>query len=370
MLITVVLATALAQPAPDAAELLRSTARQYRSLGPHEFIVVLEQRFERPDDNRVTRNRMHEGGADARRWVQRSLDPDNGSRVIANGETYVVFDARSNTYTERRFDPEHDAPAAFHFVRNLDRDAATARWLRRETLTVEGKPIDTQVVQTTSQREIRDGKQTTTTTVWIDAARNLVLKLEQRNRGGIPPFEWAMIHTYERARLAAPDDPALARLSPPAGARLVKELPVSQPPPHKLAGQAAPAWALPDLSGTVHSLAALRGRPVLLFFWNSRCGTSCRDWMVEVELVRRGAKGLTVLAIADGEEAALRESFAEGGYGYPCLLDVPGAVRRQYAINAPAATVLIGPDGVVRTIHEGYWRTREVVESLQALNAW
>ena len=95
-----------------------------------------------------------------------------------------------------------------------------------------------------------------------------------------------------------------ARMEPfqePSG--MLKNLPASQkaePLPTVvetwlLAPVAAPDFSLPDLRGKLWSLAALRGKPALLYFWNATCADDLQ--VLTRNHARWSAQGLQLLAI-------------------------------------------------------------------------
>jgi len=117
------------------------------------------------------------------------------------------------------------------------------------------------------------------------------------------------------------------------------------------------------------SLTALRGKPVLLFFWAHWCGDCKADEPIIARLkAEYAAKGLTVIAptqrygyAARGEEAtpqqetqyieAVRQQF------YHDLLDVSAPISednlKAYGASTTPTFVLIDRRGIVRLYHPG-----------------
>ncbi len=127
-------------------------------------------------------------------------------------------------------------------------------------------------------------------------------------------------------------------------------------------GKAAPAFRLRDGQGAEVSLAELRGRDVILYFYPRDDTPGCtkeacgfRDLWREVERL-----GATVLGVSpDGPEA--HEKFrAKYSLPFPLLCDSDHRVMEQYgawgektlygkkSIGVIRSTVWIGTDGVVR----------------------
>ena len=120
-------------------------------------------------------------------------------------------------------------------------------------------------------------------------------------------------------------------------------------------GQAAPEFDLPGHSGTV-KLSDFKGKTVYLDFWASWCGP-CRQtfpWMNDMQ-ARYSGKGLRVVGInvdqkTDDAKAFLKDNPA----GFDVAFDQAGKTPRAYAIKGMPTSMLIGPDGKVLMVHNGF----------------
>ncbi|CAN5893032.1 hypothetical protein BH11PSE8_BH11PSE8_32360 [soil metagenome] len=116
------------------------------------------------------------------------------------------------------------------------------------------------------------------------------------------------------------------------------------------ADKAVPQLDLADLDGKPWSLAALKGRPVMLNFWASWC-EPCRAEMPSLELLqtRHERDGLVVLAVNYQEAAPAIKRFLEVlPFSLPILRDPEGAVTAAWTPRVFPTTVLIDRAGVPR----------------------
>ena len=120
-----------------------------------------------------------------------------------------------------------------------------------------------------------------------------------------------------------------------------------------LGGKQAPAIAGTTLVGGRHvSLAALRGRYVLVDFFASWC-VPCQDEVPQIErylFENRGDHGVAVLGVAIDESAGDGRAFLERyGVTWPSIEDPSGAgsVSLAYGVLDPPESFLVSPRGVV-----------------------
>ncbi len=111
--------------------------------------------------------------------------------------------------------------------------------------------------------------------------------------------------------------------------------PTSTPPagPVRLEpGTPAPDFTLPDQDGTPLSLASLKGKRVVLFFYpramTPGCTTEACDFRDSLAPLQ--AAGYVVLGISRDDPATLREFRARDGLTYDLLSDPDHAVHEAY----------------------------------------
>jgi peroxiredoxin len=98
-------------------------------------------------------------------------------------------------------------------------------------------------------------------------------------------------------------------------------------------GHAAPEFQLPSLDGQTVSLAALRGRPVVIHFAATWC-PFCNAELPNLIALDRAykARGVQVLIVDINESRSKVERWArKHGVTFPVLLDADGAVAKRYA---------------------------------------
>ena len=139
------------------------------------------------------------------------------------------------------------------------------------------------------------------------------------------------------------------------------------------AGRAAPRLELTDLAGEPWSLAAFKGRAVVMNFWASWC-EPCRAEMPSLELLaqRHESDGLVVVAINYKEQVrAIRRFLEVQPVTLPILLDRDGAAAGAWTPRVFPSTVLVDRAGQPRQVVVGEldWTgaaARELVEPLLA----
>jgi len=142
----------------------------------------------------------------------------------------------------------------------------------------------------------------------------------------------------------------LARFLPSPGGS-----PVPSDAPLLAKGQPAPAIVGTTLDGTAFALASLRGRPVLVNFWDAGC-VPCRDEfpLLLEELTRHAAQNLAGVGVLFVQAPGpARDFIAQYGATWPTVEDPSGAIRGAYRVAARPQTYFIDRDGILRSIQVG-----------------
>jgi thiol-disulfide isomerase/thioredoxin len=128
------------------------------------------------------------------------------------------------------------------------------------------------------------------------------------------------------------------------------------------------------LQGGPLTMASLRGRPVLIDFWDYTCINCIRTLPYLNEWHRRySSLGLNVIGVHAPEFSFAREqgnverAVREHGITYPVVLDNDYAIWQSYANRYWPAKYLVDGEGYLRGYHHGEGAYREIEEALQGL---
>lgn len=115
-----------------------------------------------------------------------------------------------------------------------------------------------------------------------------------------------------------------------------------------LDGKVAPSLTLKTLDGQEVSLAGLRGRFVLVYYWATWCPYCGRELPSTIEQLHREYKdkGLVVLAVDMEEKPEVVAGWVKGkSLTMPILLDVDGKVNDGWGVTATPTVFLVSRDG-------------------------
>ena len=172
---------------------------------------------------------------------------------------------------------------------------------------------------------------------------------------------WGLVALVLMSAPPAADQPALVDL--------LRVLHLSTYPP----GLGLPPLSGQTATGEAVSVAALRGRVVLINFWATWCG-ECRPEMPLFEHLHQefAAQGLTVLGINVREETQRIQQYAgEWGLTYPLVMDRNGVMAKAYGVIGLPTTFVVGRDGrpVALAIGPRAWGSAAARALVQALLA-
>ncbi len=141
-------------------------------------------------------------------------------------------------------------------------------------------------------------------------------------------------------------------------------------------GAMAPDFELPDSTGASVRLSALRGNPVVIYFYPKDDTNVCtkqacafRDRLAEFDSI-----GARILGISDDSPASHAKFAAKYALPFTLLSDKGGAVRKLYGVHKRfgvipgRVTYVIGADGRIRRVYSALSESSQhVEEALRAL---
>jgi thiol-disulfide isomerase/thioredoxin len=138
------------------------------------------------------------------------------------------------------------------------------------------------------------------------------------------------------------------------------------------ARQPAPALELVRADGSRVSIAALRGRPVLVHFWATWCAPCREELPGLIDAARRFSdEGLTLLAVAVDDDWAAVNRFFAGATPAEVFRPVSRDAHRPYDVISLPDTYLFSREGrlVLRYGGARDWRADSAAEHLAAVTA-
>ena len=239
---------------------------------------------------------------------------------------------------------------------------ASAKMGGEETLEVAGRKYDCYVVEAALKQITGPGSMTVSDgmmKIWVDKKTKLTLQQTATAflEGGALPSRTEMTQRSKVVsfHLNEPVAASLFKFTPPEGAREVPEFQGPVKATADLTGKSAAAFHLKTPDGQEFSLENLRGKTVLLDFGATWC-EPCRAELPMIEKLRAefAPKGLTVLGINAGEDAAtVRKFLDEAKLQYPMLLSVGATAEEDYSVTAYPTVVLIDQAGKIVLYHVG-----------------
>ena len=119
----------------------------------------------------------------------------------------------------------------------------------------------------------------------------------------------------------------------------------------------APAFALQSNGGQQVALSSLKGKVVMVNFWATWC-VPCRQEMPHLQALYEKYNGLGFELLAVNVEKnnaeGARKWLQETPVTFPVLFDPENQVTKLYKVQTMPSTVIIGRDGTMRFMHNGY----------------
>ena len=292
--------------------------------------------------------------------------------VLSDGESTWVYSSVANEYTRKAaaLGPEGlmTAMGMGDFMPNMADIHMTEKTTGEESITIDGQKHDCWVVETQiGSLELpaaaKGAKMSDAVmTFWIDKKLGIDLQRTVSMKVTVPgapaPIEMRQKNVKKELQVDGPIADSVFSFTPPAGAKEVEKLSLfgALGAPPDLVGKAAPDFTVPALDAKPYSLAALKGKPVLLDFWATWCAP-CRESMPFVERISQEYKsqGLVVLGVNTGEDRGVVQAFLKKTpMAYPAVLSGESAILKDYQVKAYPTFVLIGADGKIAAYEIGF----------------
>lgn len=198
----------------------------------------------------------------------------------------------------------------------------------------------------------------------VDLSKSLGPLAAQLGRGG--PVK--LNELYRDWKIDPTSTPTTFAFVPPQGATKVDNMfdlaglggaggGAPQEPQSPLVGKAAASVELSMLDGTPFSLAADKGKNiVILDFWATWCGPCVREMPLVAQVAAEYKdKGVVVYAVNQREDAAtIRQFLLREHLQVHVVLDSTGSVGNAYQVEGIPTLVVIDKEGIVQSVHVGF----------------
>lgn len=131
-------------------------------------------------------------------------------------------------------------------------------------------------------------------------------------------------------------------------------------------GQSFGNITLPDLNGELKSLAALKGKWILVDFWASWCGPCRREGKHVLELYHKyHSKGFEVFGVSiDQNTDHWKKAVQEEQTPWIHVCDNEGKIAKEYGITVIPHLFLINPEGIIEAVNI---RGEELTKKLESV---
>lgn len=136
-------------------------------------------------------------------------------------------------------------------------------------------------------------------------------------------------------------------------------------------GTTAPEFSLHTHVGEDLQLANLRGRAVILYFWNTSCNPCNAEMTALQELYAlQEPNGLTIVGVNNREQSLDVGAYGKNlGITYPLVLDREGSVAELYKVRNFPAAFFIDRNGVITDVQNQVMKAEDLEQMAQKILA-
>jgi len=361
----------------DGLALLEQASQRYAAAKTYEIKSIEETTTTTPLSRewQKTITTAIQGSGNRFRFEAQS---STGSRIrISDGKTETIYHPEDHEYTQHPVPADGPSVAQmifgadlveFHAIKeaktlaDLAGEYTAAQRLPDETLTLDGHAVACHVVKLT-EKDLKKAPKAGTSiekTVWIDKATMVIRKIVTREHAPnvFSPHVFQDVETTDEYPIvsldAQPDDTEFA-FNPPRDSVMVQKFRNPFSVGEDLSGQTAPEVSFKSSNGREISLAALKGKPVLVDFWATWCLPCMASMPQMAELYQETKdKGLVFLGVDEDKDAKTAADYlAEKHEPFPNFHD-SGEIGKALKQSGLPYTVLIDAQGKIVFSKTGY----------------
>jgi thiol-disulfide isomerase/thioredoxin len=378
----------LAQEAPAATPgsglaLLNSVVQRYAQAKSYHIEAVKEQTFTEDLSRTWEKVYMTAIVAPGEKYRYEARSRSGSAMQLSDGtfDWEYLVDEQLYTRTSAQSGPERrptleeemallEARRMVNQIGAITAPLRSASSLPDEPVTIDGHGIDCSVVRFTldDMKSILSPDTKLTQTIWIDKARQVIVKILRRSetikllpRGAQRPTVVESTTIYPVVELDEKQPDSAFVFTPPAEAKLVESFPERRPhaatkESANFVGKPAPDVSLHGADGKAIGLSSFRGKPVFLEFWAAWCAP-CTALTPELKKLydETAPKGLVWVGIdSDQTPETATKYVATEHVSWPDYHDDNGAIGDVFGRRGIPLGVLVDRDGVVKFYGVGF----------------
>jgi outer membrane lipoprotein-sorting protein/peroxiredoxin len=343
--------------------LLRKVAASYVALSRTSYSFELVETREFPGGTQIRTEQRQRIVGSGGKYRQETLP--SGIVNVFDGQYRWSYNPNRNEYTKTPADASANRPPGLGMFQSAASRVKSARSLRQESLELAPGLAMCHVIEV-DPLPAGNGIEYSPMTYWIDAGRNLVLKLQYSVTvpiaGRQSRSESAVTLSVTKASVGDTVDESLLGFAPPAGAVQVAHL--SFGPKSPLVGEQSPDFELQGADGKPISSASLRGHAVLLQFSPQAIDDSL--FLLEMTYRSLKSKGLAVFYVLPQRKQSATDGIA---YTVPVGIDTDGSAAKALGIRS-TGTVLIDRLGNIAFVDTSSRNSLELARALRTVGVW